>query len=243
MKKFHPFVRCFDNGGKTLDRYTVLYMLEPENDKRTFAGRGMNSEPFHGIGAMISGSPGPHLGKRIHFEDLPPDCQKVVIQDLNATPDQIDTVVSHYLIACVWADKPEEIKWEPKTPMETYEKAWKDCSEIIAQCEGLFKQVQEAYKTGYGAHPDAGSPEASFGHDIWLTRRGHGSGFNDREELKIAVKEKNRVVLGEDRDGDEYGLSPWLGNALADLVYGTAQKISKWAYAEAEFHRGYLYLS
>jgi hypothetical protein len=75
-------LRCFDNGGKTADRYTVVYMNEPEGDKR-FACRGMNAEPFHpqGIGMSGTATCGAHLGKRIAFRSLPQDCQKLVMRD------------------------------------------------------------------------------------------------------------------------------------------------------------------
>jgi hypothetical protein len=77
-------IRCYDNAGKTADRYTVVYMAIPERTPNTFLSVGMSAEPFHpqGIGQHGAAMPGRHLGKRIRFEDLPADCQKVVMQDL-----------------------------------------------------------------------------------------------------------------------------------------------------------------
>ncbi len=76
-------IKCYDNGGKTLDRYTVVYLNEVEDKfKKTYAARGMNSMPFHGIGMYCTAMVGRHLGKRIKFEELPEDCQKLVKQDL-----------------------------------------------------------------------------------------------------------------------------------------------------------------
>lgn len=77
-------IRCYDNGGKTTDRYCVIYMDQPEGGK-CFMSVCMNSEPFHpqGIGQHGAAMPGRHLGKRIKFEELPEDCQKLVRQDLN----------------------------------------------------------------------------------------------------------------------------------------------------------------
>ncbi len=76
-------IRIYDNGGKTADRYTVVYMDEPEG-KGLYGARGMSEHPTHpqGIGMYCSAMPGKHLGNRIAFEDLPSDCQKVVLQDL-----------------------------------------------------------------------------------------------------------------------------------------------------------------
>jgi len=81
----HP-IRCYDDGGKSIDRFTVIYMDFPENRPNCFAAVGMNSEPFHpqGFGQHCTAMPGKHLGKRIPFAQLPPDCQKLVCQDLTA---------------------------------------------------------------------------------------------------------------------------------------------------------------
>ena len=77
-------IRIYDNNGKTYDRYTVVYMNEPENGFKTYAARAMNAYPFHpqGFGQYCTAMPGRHLGKRIKFEELPKDCQKLVLQDL-----------------------------------------------------------------------------------------------------------------------------------------------------------------
>lgn len=74
----------YDNGGKTLDRYTVYYNNSWYNkyNNKTWDCLGMNSDPFHGIGTHGSGMLGRHNGKRIAFEDLPEECQKAVKQDL-----------------------------------------------------------------------------------------------------------------------------------------------------------------
>ena len=76
-------VRIYDNGGETLDRYTAVYLDEPEYQPGTFASRGMSEQPFHpqGFGQCCIAMPGKHLGKRIKFEQLPKDCQKLILQD------------------------------------------------------------------------------------------------------------------------------------------------------------------
>ncbi len=87
MKK--PRIKCYDNGGKTFDRYTVVYLDEPESyrnpqGKTLYEARGMSEHPFHpqGFGQACTAAPGKHLGKLIQFSDLPPDCQKLVKQDM-----------------------------------------------------------------------------------------------------------------------------------------------------------------
>ena len=77
-------IRCYDNGGKTYDRFTVVYMDEPDNRPNIYASRGMSEDPFHplGFGQMAMAMPGRHLGRRVAFESLPADCQRLVRQDL-----------------------------------------------------------------------------------------------------------------------------------------------------------------
>lgn len=77
-------LKIYDNGGETLDRYTAVYMDQPEYQPGTFYARGMSENPFHpqGFGQGCIAMPGRHLGKKIKFEQLPKDCQKLILQDL-----------------------------------------------------------------------------------------------------------------------------------------------------------------
>lgn len=87
-----PPVRCYDNGGKTADRYTV-YFLQPEivRGQRFYSYLAMSACPFHPQGIGQHGeTAGPvprakyvrNIGRRIEFSELPADCQRAVIQDL-----------------------------------------------------------------------------------------------------------------------------------------------------------------
>jgi hypothetical protein len=102
----NKLARFYDNGGPnrggTFDRYTAVYlkpMIQKDGTRYSpdsFAYAGMSTEPFHpqGFGQHGESDRGPadfppcrlggrnHLGKRIRFADLPPDCQKLVLQDL-----------------------------------------------------------------------------------------------------------------------------------------------------------------
>jgi len=90
-------VAIYDNGGKTADRYTVVYApfypATAGGDRPYFPYVGMSGEPFHPQGFCQHGetedfrptgggwSGRSSCGKVIRFEDLPPDCQKVVLRD------------------------------------------------------------------------------------------------------------------------------------------------------------------
>jgi hypothetical protein len=84
------WIRCYDNDGKTVDRYTVVYT---GNYTKNTGGQvwyvGMSGAPFHPQGFGQHGeNDGPidrprygHLGKRIKFRDLPEDCRRLVVED------------------------------------------------------------------------------------------------------------------------------------------------------------------
>lgn len=98
-----------------------------------------------------------------------------------STNKQIQTVAKHFLIAAIWADAPDGT--HPRASHCTKQHAQSICEAFIAKHESLFAWAMECASEGYGSHPDAGSPEAAFGHDFWLTLQGHGTGFWDRDEL------------------------------------------------------------
>lgn len=109
IKNIDKLVRCYDNGRAaaedgSFDRYTVCYTNNfkryRKDPKQSLLYVGMSTYPFHPQGFGQHGesyymldipgrSRGPvsvgrkcHLGVRILFKDLPPDCKKLVISDL-----------------------------------------------------------------------------------------------------------------------------------------------------------------
>lgn len=83
------YVRCYDNGGKTFDRYTVVFTGRYKKSGRYFEYLGMSAQPFHPQGFGQHGESSrpvdrptySHLGKKISFNDLPEDCKQCVLQD------------------------------------------------------------------------------------------------------------------------------------------------------------------
>lgn len=98
------------------------------------------------------------------------------------TPGQIQTVAKHFVIAAIWSDAEEGT--QPRPNNETHRVAFGICKAFIDANNDLFNEAMERAQAGYGAHPDAGSAEAAFGHDLWLTSQGAGVGFWDRKELE-----------------------------------------------------------
>lgn len=79
---------CYDSGpNRGFDRYTVLYgaPIWTADMGRNVPYVGMSAAPFHPQGFGQHGEMPSYnraaLGKKIRFLDLPPDCQKLVVQD------------------------------------------------------------------------------------------------------------------------------------------------------------------
>lgn len=88
------WVRCYDNGGPdkeegSIDRYTVVFTGNYSGRARNCMYLSMSGAPFHpqGVGQHgehdrpIDRPAYGHLGKKIHFTDLPEDCQVLVLRD------------------------------------------------------------------------------------------------------------------------------------------------------------------
>lgn len=84
--RYGTTLRLYDNGGESFDRYTIL----PPRWAREYMDRNpgqwtaiaASEHPFHpqGFGQHVTAAPGPHLGKRIKWKDLPADVQKFARQ-------------------------------------------------------------------------------------------------------------------------------------------------------------------
>lgn len=86
-------VRCYDNGGETFDRYTVVFHGNQVRKRfGVFMYVGMSADPFHPGGFGQHGESRDnfvdyprygHLGKRVPFASLPEPCRRLIIQDLS----------------------------------------------------------------------------------------------------------------------------------------------------------------
>lgn len=99
-----------------------------------------------------------------------------------ATHEQIQTVAKHLVVAALWADS-EEGSY-PRATRKSHQVAFGICKAFIEAYPDLFIEAMQRSEVGYGCHSDAGSAEAAFGHDLWLTSQGHGAGFWDSTELE-----------------------------------------------------------
>lgn len=86
-------LRCYDNGGRSFDRYTVIPPRWAGKDwqerPRLWVAIGASERPFHpqGFGQMCSAQAGRHLGKRVAFKELPGDVQRFARQVFTETQE------------------------------------------------------------------------------------------------------------------------------------------------------------
>lgn len=83
-------LRCYDNGGKTWDRYTILpprwagieWKARYCPDCLLWNAIAASAHPFHpqGFGQHVEAQAGRHLGARVPFASLPVDVQQFAIQ-------------------------------------------------------------------------------------------------------------------------------------------------------------------
>lgn len=88
------YIRCYDNGGKTADRFTVVFTRTGQtgSNRQVKQNSGhlyvsMSAMPYHPQGFCQHGESQhnpidyptySHLGKKIKFDDLPLDCKELV---------------------------------------------------------------------------------------------------------------------------------------------------------------------
>lgn len=81
-------IRCYDNGGVSADRYTVIF-IDEQLSPNLYVCVGMSANPFHpqGFAQHSVAQPGSVLGQRVSLAALPADCRLVVMGNL-ALPDR-----------------------------------------------------------------------------------------------------------------------------------------------------------
>ena len=145
-------------------------------------------------------------------------------------PEALQTFANHYLECAEWADKEEGTS--PRFPAGQKRVALALCAEFARAAPYLIELALSL--PGYELE--------QLGHDLWLTRCGHGSGFWDRYELETEI---GRPVSWVDRDGNSHEIpaETELGDALSIVAYGDASHISAFAYPNLTQYRGWLYFT
>ena len=74
----------WDNEGETLDRYSIVFKDFYDREEKYFECLGLSIDPTYALGfSQFSGAmDGPHLGKKLSWEELPENIQKHIISRL-----------------------------------------------------------------------------------------------------------------------------------------------------------------
>jgi hypothetical protein len=90
-----PVLAVYDNGGRSADRYLVLYDYSDMGAERAWyekrrevPARAMSDAPFHpqGVGLYVEvpAWSRAQYGRKVRYADLPADCKRCVEQDCRA---------------------------------------------------------------------------------------------------------------------------------------------------------------
>lgn len=71
-------IAIYDNGGETIDRYTVVFSELATTYDHEMLGLSDNPHEANGFSQWTHGQNGDHLGTKIDFVDLPENVQKHV---------------------------------------------------------------------------------------------------------------------------------------------------------------------
>lgn len=89
----------YDNGGKTLDRYTIVDLSTKfkKNGDTLYEGIGA-SETGAGVYLHCECMRGRHLGKRVEFTDLDIELQKMLCKEFDYKIDGVDYLANYWLL-------------------------------------------------------------------------------------------------------------------------------------------------
>lgn len=85
IARYGTELRVYDNGGETFDRYTIIpprYAKGYKERSGLWEAIAASEHPFHpqGFGMHVAAGAGSHLGKRVHWDDVPTDVKKFAEQ-------------------------------------------------------------------------------------------------------------------------------------------------------------------
>lgn len=98
----------------------------------------------------------------------------------NGKPEDLETFTNAYIECALWSttDESDESGGEPLDSNFSVEDLSDTCRETMrADCAAFYRLFHKCWQ-----HAEHYGP-AQAGHDFWLTRNGHGTGFWDRDHL------------------------------------------------------------
>ncbi len=174
-------VRVYDNGGKTIDRYTVVV---DNGGHKDFYGLAKDPSAFNQFLGQDSDGfrEGDHLGQLVSVDSLDPKTKEAALSragGLDEAKLSRDSLVASYIETALWSSggvKPDgtelenlddEYSIDDMAP-EALQRAQKDIDAFIAKAGNLLNGLDMDLVV----------------HDFWLTRNRHGAGFWDGDYPK-----------------------------------------------------------
>lgn len=119
---------------------------------------------------------------------------------------KLDDFTKAYIVCALWSSTDDEGNpLDSKFDIENINP--KDIEEIKLECLNFQKENIQLLES---SHKNKGYTLENAGHDLWLTRNGHGAGFWDRnlgeigEQLTLKSKELKESDLYVGDDGQLY---------------------------------------
>ena len=90
----------YDNGGKTLDRYTIVDLSTKfkKNGDTLYECIGASQDIYLGVYLHCDCQRGRHLGKRVEFTDLDIELQKKICEEFDYKIDGVDYLANYWLL-------------------------------------------------------------------------------------------------------------------------------------------------
>lgn len=93
--------------------------------------------------------------------------------------EYVDTMVQHYAVAALWSSTGDD--GEPLDGLYTAEDIDLETWDAMAEdCSAFVLAARDGEWNGTGTDLIGDMSAEQCGHDLWLTRNGHGAGFWDR---------------------------------------------------------------
>lgn len=121
--------------------------------------------------------------------------------------DRINEVLDNYMIAALWSSN----DMDTDEPLD----ANYSISDIAPNTKiQMYKDVKKFMEDNLDAIEESGMTDDQLGHDIWLTRNGHGAGFFDRgydKDIEDKLEKSARDMKGVDLEVGDDGMIHQLG--------------------------------
>jgi len=106
---------------------------------------------------------------------------------MSTSPETIDLITHHYLVCALWSSTDDTGTYLDNSLFldDISDQTKAQAREDVCDFLGLLEREGVEWSAHWGAD--------EFGHDLWLTRNGHGAGFWDR----AGVNDAEKYALGQ----------------------------------------------